>query len=56
MVVMDDVFMYKIPESNRSLELNKTKMMIPGGLTRYLKQTDVLIDKPFKELNTMSIV
>ena len=57
MVVMDDASMHKIAESNRSVELNRAKdMMIPGGITRYLKLLDVLTDKPFKELNTMNIV
>ena len=49
MIVMNDASMYKIPEINRSVELNNTKMMmISGSLTRYLQPLDIPI-KTFKE-------
>ena len=49
MLIMDGASMHKTPEIKRSVELSETKVMIPGGFTRYLQPLDVSIIKPFKK-------
>ena len=58
MIAMDDSSMHKIPEIIKSAKLSKIKViMIPGGLTKYLKSLYVSINTLFEKLeeSTMSI-
>ena len=50
MLVLDEASVHRILQIKKSLELSDTKvMMIPEGLTRYLKPLDASIKKLFKD-------